>query len=206
MNIPWAEPWLESISQTIQSAQFYFNPYSLPFLGAAIFILFFGSYIFSRGGAFLLRFSFLTVCVSFFLWLGGTFITYSAGNENCAMFGIYIVYSGVSFIMPSLCWYVAVWLNQVRKNKGYIILGFSLGLVFTVLIIKTNWIVYSLTKHFFGYHSRLSIPGGTKRSYPAANPFLDGIFHCRQSGLLRFSSLFRLTRLPGWWISSCDCL
>src|SRR3989338_4438148 len=161
MNIPWAEPWLESISQTIQSAQFYFNPYSLPFLGAAIFILFFGSYIFSRGGSFLLRFSFLTVCVSFFLWLGGTFITYSAGNENCAMFGIYIVYSGVSFIMPSLCWYVAVWLNQVRKNKGYIILGFSLGLVFTVLIIKTNWIVYSLTKHFFGYHSRLSIPGGT---------------------------------------------
>jgi len=170
----------ETAAAFMRVDQFYWNPYGLPFLMASLFALWMGGYVFAHGGAFYQRLSFLTVALSFSFWLGGTFLFYSVANEAIIMIPLAVTWIGVLLIGPTLLWYISVWVGQIRENKTKIVLGFVFAGVLYTLIIGTDWVVPGVTRYPWGYHSKLSLPGGI-----GVLGFLAGYLYLMYRTLLR---------------------
>ncbi len=144
-----------------QTFPLFFNAYALPFLVACLLIAFMGIYVGMHATPGPQKNSFLVLSASFFVWLGGTFVVYSIRSETYVMPLLHAVYAGVALISPSLYWYASAWLGCDRKNRSKIVTGYVLALLITVLISRTSWIVIGASKFPWGYHSRLTVLGGS---------------------------------------------
>ncbi len=136
------------------------NPYAVPYLIAAVLMLFWGGFIFLQGARTAQMWAFMGICVTFFLWLLGTFFMYSVNNADAAMPYLYLTYAGGAFISVSLYAYASVWLERARKNKPLIVAGLAAGTCFFLLVVATEQVVFKAQKFFWGYHSRLTPFGG----------------------------------------------
>ncbi len=136
---------------------FYFNPYAIPPLIAALVILFLGTYVWSKNIRSLTNFSWFLVCLSMFIWLLADFFMYSTNNLTLAIFFSKIVYVGVTFIP------VANIIFSFRISKIRINTPLFLTLIFLYfLALYFTFFSTLIINGFYHYHWGL---------YPKAGPW-----------------------------------
>ena len=127
----------------------------IPFL-SALFVLVLGFFIFLKRYEFKLKFLFLLLCLTAFIWLFGTFMMLiNQDNEAVAIFWDRFIYLGVVF-SPILFYHFSVVFCRLRENKTVINIGYILAFIFLILS-RTDYFVSGLFKYQWIVHSKAQI-------------------------------------------------
>jgi len=164
------------MSQLLNLSNYFFNPHAIPVLTVGSLILLAGIIIFIANKKALPNFAFFLICLSVGIWLLATGIGYLCENEKVAVLWFKYDNFGVAFISISAYFFTRSFLNL--KGKRIVLVGYTLALLFGILIIKTNYLVTGVRKYFWGYFPSWGILG---------YPFLVFFFGCM---LLSFFLLF----------------
>ena len=145
-------PWLTLFLKNKMIA----NLINLIPLLSALFVLVLGFFIFLKRYEFKLKFLFLLLCLTAFIWLFGTFMMLiNRGNEAVAIFWDRFIYLGVVF-SPILFYHFSVVFCRLRENKTVINIGYILAFIFLILS-RTDYFVSGLFKYQWIVHSKAQI-------------------------------------------------
>jgi len=123
---------------------------------SALFVLVLGFFIFLKRYEFKLKFLFLLLCLTAFIWLFGTFMMLiNQDNEAVAIFWDRFIYLGVVF-SPILFYHFSVVFCRLRENKTVINIGYILAFIFLILS-RTDYFVSGLFKYQWIVHSKAQI-------------------------------------------------
>jgi len=132
---------------------YYFNPYAIPPITAAIIIIAFGTFVWLKKIRSQTNLSWFFLCLSMFIWLIGDGLIFSTHDTRHAEFFSKIVYVGVSGI-PVTNLIFCHRLSKTALSKLTIAL---LGLWFLVsqfFVFKTNLAVNGLYSYFWGSYPK----------------------------------------------------
>ncbi len=133
---------------------FQFNIYAVPPLSASILLFSLGTFVLLNNikSKTNITFAILNYCTV--IWLLGYFVMYSITDKNIALCCAKILYIGVIFI-PFVFYHFIIHFLKI-KNNGFIIrLNYLLGIIFSLLVLKTNLIVEGLYSYFWGYQTKI---------------------------------------------------
>src|SRR3989338_650262 len=131
--------------------KFYLNIHAIPVFLTAFSILALVFFVFSKNPRFLKNRAFLCICISVFVWLAATAIGYLCSKSDDALFWFRIDNLGVAFISTSIFFFTTSFL-EYRPRKS-IMAGYSLSLIFGIIIIRTGLITRGVQKYNCGYFS-----------------------------------------------------
>ena len=138
-------------------SNYYFNMFAMPHIVITVISLALGFFVYSQNTRSFTNFSYLAVCVTAALWLGGDAAIMSTQTEQAAKFWARFVYIGITLLPPSLYFFSSSWLGLINKKRTWIFLNYILGLVFIILFLTTDLFVAGYKRHYFGNFSRLGI-------------------------------------------------
>jgi len=167
-------------------ANYAFNPYAIPNLVSAIFLLALGIFVFIKNRRSMANLSFLAIGLSCCIWLFGIALCYLSVNETVAFFWSKFEYLGVSFISPST-YALSVYSYKLKKQKKFVALNYLVGLGFFIFVLKTDYVISGVYKHFWGFYPRFNY----------AHPFfLLNFFVLMLASFLNFHNAYKEEKLP----------
>lgn len=116
-----------------------------------LFVLFFGLFVFLRNWHSYLNFLFMIFTIANAVWFFGTFMMFRGTN---VLFWDKFVYCGVIFIPSTVYHFSTVFVEQSKKYKGIIAIGYALSLGFLLLNVFTGHFVDDVWHYEWGAHSQ----------------------------------------------------
>jgi len=135
---------------------FYFNPHAVPVFLAAFATLTIGIVLRVKRPDLALSTHFLVFCSGVFIWLFCTAMGYLASMPDMALHWFRWDNAGVMFISPSFFAFSARLTRSKKDNLIY--LGYGLAGVFAMLSIFTHFPAIGVTRYWWGFFPRWSIP------------------------------------------------
>ncbi len=139
------------LSQLLDSANYFLNPYAIPMFITSLLILLLGIYVLVQDKNIINR-SFFITTASASIWQCGNGLIYSMKNIALIL-SISKVFSflGIIMIAPGIYFFTITSLGLFEQKKRYILANYAIALVFYILGLLTDWLVASVEEHFYGY-------------------------------------------------------
>lgn len=148
--------------------------YSILQLLVSILIVVFGFLIYSKNKKQLLNQIFFGITLSSFVWLFSYAIAYNSNDPKIAFQWLRFGYCGVIFLAIATLHYTIEFI-KIKVLKKLVILNYLLGIILSLLVLFTTFIIKTGARYFWGY-------------YPIAG-ILHPYFLCFFIGLITSASL-----------------
>lgn len=145
------------MEQAFIISNYYFNPYAIPTLVTGLLVLFLGRRVFVQRTEFIVRFSFLLLCVMISCWLLGLTAAYSSRPKEVAAFWYHgVVLFGVTLSAPSFYFLSVAFLKKLEQQKWIVTVNFILGVIF---FICNRYYVTDFKDYFWGWYTSYASSG-----------------------------------------------
>ncbi|MBU4331604.1 GAF domain-containing protein [Patescibacteria group bacterium] len=131
---------------------FYFNPYAIPLLIAALFLLFLAIFVLIRNTRSETNISYFFMNISAFVWQIGYFFVYISSDREVADFWQRIVYVGVPFLAPTM-YHFSITFLKTKRGRSLIIPYYIFAAIFSFLCIATDLLLVDVRRYFWGYYT-----------------------------------------------------
>jgi len=139
-----------------------FTLYTIPpFLSSALFFIL-GVFIYLNNRKSSVNRTFALICFVTFWWQFSWFILFNTQNEVLASYLVKIGHIGIIFI-PIFCFhFILSFLQQISKfvskfDKFLLYSSYSIGLLFEVILVTTNYFIDGFYKYFWGFYPKVGI-------------------------------------------------
>jgi len=162
-----------------------YSAYAIPTAVTTILMLLFGvAVLMRRTSRVSAAFFSLTLFAS--VWLFAFTFMYSARDAEHALFWARIAYFGVPFIAPAIYQFTVEMLRIMRLRRVAVVLGWTLGCVFSATAILSDSLVTGVTHYWWGFYPRYAVA--------VSIPFLTFFFGYLIAALIEFVLLFPKSR------------
>ena len=143
------------LKEIFNSANYEFNIYAIPLLITALFVFYFGSFVFVKNRKELKNVTFFILTSNIFIWLFFASLSFFATDFKLAHFiNKYIVYSSVVFLSFSAYLFALSWSKTSWKKQTSVIFTFLfIACFFFFLNLNPDYIIQEGRFHFYGYNS-----------------------------------------------------
>ena len=132
----------------------FYNIYALPVVFAGLIILLLGIFILAKNRKAIGAFAFLTLSLSFSIWLLGISLVYISRTPDVAEFWTRFFWSGVVYIGSAIYFFTQSVLGTIEKKKNAVIFGFILSTLFLFSLHLTNWLIAGVNHYFWGFYAK----------------------------------------------------
>jgi two-component system cell cycle sensor histidine kinase/response regulator CckA len=149
------------IQQVLDPASYAFSLYAIPNLAATAFLLLLALLLLIHERASRVSRRFAVVALTVSGWLFAFAWMYSTTNETVALWWAKAAYLAVPFIGPAIYHFTTVALEIYPRCERLVRLGWSLGALFSVVILTTDTLIAGLYPYWWGYYPKygwLSVP------------------------------------------------
>ncbi|MEN6382878.1 MAG: histidine kinase N-terminal 7TM domain-containing protein, partial [Rectinema sp.] len=139
------------LSQLLNSANYFLNPYSIPMFITSLFVLLLGIYVLLQDKNIVSQ-SFFIMTASASIWQCGNGLIYSMKNAALIL-SISKVFNflGIIMIAPGIYFFTITSLGLFEQKKRYVFANYAIALVFYIFGLLTDLLVASVEEHFYGY-------------------------------------------------------
>ena len=139
------------LSQFLNSANYFLNPYSIPMFITSLFVLLLGIYVLLQDKNIVSQ-SFFIMTASASIWQCGNGLIYSMKNAALIL-SISKVFNflGIIMIAPGIYFFTITSLGLFEQKKRYVFANYAIALVFYIFGLLTDLLVASVEEHFYGY-------------------------------------------------------
>lgn len=139
-------------SQFLNSANYYFNPYSIPMFITSLLVMILGLYVYIQDKNLINR-SFLIMTASAAVWQAGIGMMYvMKDTELILSFYRVFTFLGVVNIAPGIYFFTVTSLGLFEKKKKYVVANYVIAFAFYFVSLVTDWLVYGVVEHFWGHY------------------------------------------------------
>lgn len=140
------------IDQIFASSSYYFNPYAISIMFAAVILFIFGVVSLFLGVRSKTNISFFIIALSLFIWVSGIFVLLVTQNPKLALF-FYKRYTflGLVLIPPGAYLLILSFFNLLKKKKWLVLANYIIMLLFYFIANTTDLMFIGVRKHFWGY-------------------------------------------------------
>mgnify|MGYP000844000355 FL=1 len=139
------------LSQFLNSANYFLNPYSIPMFITSLLVLLLGLYVLLQDKNIVSQ-SFFVTTASASIWQCGTGLIYSMKNSALVLsFCKVFTYLGIIMIAPGIYFFTITSLDLYNEKKRYILANYAIALVFYIFGLLTDWLIASVEERFYGY-------------------------------------------------------
>lgn len=133
-------------------SNYYLNFYALPVSLTGIVVVALGVWIFLSKKDSPANTSFLALCLSTGLWMGGLSLTYLSRDSALAAFWFTATFLGITMLSASMFTFTVIFLNKDRLFKRLIPLAYLLSLSFFYLFIRSEGFLIGMKQYFWGWY------------------------------------------------------
>lgn len=135
-----------------------FTLYTIPPFLSSILFLTLGGFIYLNNRKSNVNRTFALICFVTFWWQFSWFILFNTQNEVLANYLIKIGYIGIIFI-PIFCFHFIIsFLRGISKFDKYLLyFSYLMGVIFEVVLLKTNYFINGFYKYSWGFYPKASI-------------------------------------------------
>ncbi|HHU70389.1 MAG TPA: PAS domain S-box protein [Thermoanaerobacterales bacterium] len=149
------------LDQLLNSANYYFNPYSFPMFITALLVILLGVYVFIQDKN-LVSQSFLIMTLSAGIWQAGIGMMYLM-RDTMLILSFYkiFIFLGAVMIAPGIYFFTASSLGLLEEKKKYVLANYTIAFAFYIMSLMTDWLVRGVNEYFWGpyvLYGPLSIP------------------------------------------------
>ena len=139
------------LSQLLNSANYFLNPYAIPMFITSLLILLLGIYVLVQDKN-IINQSFFITTASASIWQCGNGLIYSMKNAALIL-SISKVFNflGIIMIAPGIYFFTITSLGLFEQKKRYVFANYAIALVFYIFGLLTDLLVASVEEHFYGY-------------------------------------------------------
>ena len=139
------------LSQFLNSANYFLNPYSIPMFITSLLVLLLGLYVLLQDKNIVSQ-SFFVTTASASIWQCGTGLIYSMKNSALVLsFCKVFTFLGIIMIAPGIYFFTITSLDLYNEKKRYILANYAIALVFYIFGLLTDWLIASVEERFYGY-------------------------------------------------------
>jgi len=133
----------------------FFTLYTLPPLLSSILFLILGVSVYWNNRKSIINKTFLLVCFVTFWWQFSWFILFNTQNEYLANYLVRIGYIGIIFIPIFFFHFFLSFFREISKlDKVLLYFSYSMGFIFEVALLTTNYFINGFYKYFFGFYPK----------------------------------------------------
>lgn len=137
------------------SSQYFWNNYSIPYFLSGILVFALGTFVLSKNFKSPIHLSFFGIVLSISGWMISIGFMYCARNVTEAQRWNELVWAAVSWISTNVYLFIVVFLGKVKQRRRYIILGYSLSIIFVFLHLNdsyySNWMIRGWYTYYWSY-------------------------------------------------------
>jgi len=130
--------------------------YSIPPLICAVLFLLMGIFVFLRSKKSIVNITFILTCFVTFWWQFSWFILFNSNNEKLALYLVKIGYIGIIFIPITFFHFFIYFLGPQKIDKILLYLSYALGIIFTFILLNTNYFINGFYRYFWGFYPKAS--------------------------------------------------
>ena len=139
------------LSQFLNSANYFLNPYSIPMFITSLLVLLLGLYVLLQDKNIVSQ-SFFVTTASASIWQCGTGLIYSMKNTALILsISKAFTFLGIIMIAPGIYFFTITSLDLYNEKKRYILANYAIALVFYIFGLLTDWLIASVEERFYGY-------------------------------------------------------
>lgn len=139
-------------SQFLNSANYYFNPYSIPMFITSLLVMILGLYVYIQDKNLINR-SFLIMTASAAVWQAGIGMMYvMKDTELILSFYRVFTFLGVVNIAPGIYFFTVTSLGLFDKKKKYVVANYVIAFAFYFVSLVTDWLAHGVVEHFWGHY------------------------------------------------------
>ena len=139
------------LSQLLNSANYFLNPYSIPMFITSLLVLLLGLYVLLQDKNIVSQ-SFFVTTASASIWQCGTGLIYSMKNTALILsISKAFTFLGIIMIAPGIYFFTITSLDLYNEKKRYILANYAIALVFYIFGLLTDWLIASVEERFYGY-------------------------------------------------------
>lgn len=133
----------------------FFTLYTIPPLLSSILFLLLGASVYWNNRKSATNTTFLFVCFATFWWQFSWFILFNTQNEFVANYLVKIGYIGIIFIPIFFFHFFLSFVGDVsRFDKILLYFSYSLGFIFEITLLATNYFINGFYKYFWGFYPK----------------------------------------------------